>query len=89
MAFVPFLVLWFHGVQPKLRTVIADNRRISGLKAMLIGSAAAFVLNDSGVVMAGVMIAMIVLVLLYSLLESRGAPIPATAAGEEAGCRGS
>ena len=40
------------------------------MKAVLIGAVAAFMLNDSGIIFAGIMIAMTVLVLLYSVLES-------------------
>ena len=70
LAFVPFLVLWFWGVVGKVREAFkGDARTVAGMKAVLIGAAAAFLLNDSGIIFAGIMIAMIVLVLLYSLLE--------------------
>ena len=69
-AFVPFLVVWFWGVQGKVRTLFkSDPRVMAGVKAVLAGSAAAYLLNDSGIVFAAIMIAMTVLVLLYSVLE--------------------
>jgi hypothetical protein len=70
LAFVPFLALWFGGVQGKVRTVFKDDPRIvAGMKAVLIGAVAAFMLNDSGIIFAGIMMAMTMLMLLYSLLE--------------------
>ncbi|MCL4394249.1 MAG: hypothetical protein M1482_05505 [Chloroflexi bacterium] len=70
MSFMPFLALWFWGVQAKvLKTLGKDPSLVAGLKASLIGAAVAFLFNDSGVVMASIMIAMTVLVLVYSLLE--------------------
>ncbi len=69
-AFVPFLVLWFWGIQPKIREMLArDDRLIAGLKALVVGSVAALVMNDSGIVMAGIMISMTVLALVYALLR--------------------
>jgi hypothetical protein len=71
---VPFLALWFGGVQGKVRSAFKqDSHIIAGMKAVLIGAAAAFMLNDSGIVFAGIMIAITVLVLLYSLLEEQRA----------------
>lgn len=70
LAFVPFLALWFWGVAGKVHEAFkSDARMVAGMKAVLIGAVAAFLLNDSGIIFAGIMIAMIVLVLLYSLLE--------------------
>ena len=69
-AFVPFLTIWFWGVQSKVRSLFEnDPRMMAGIKAVLAGSAAAYLLNDSGIVFAAIMIAMTVLVLLYSVLE--------------------
>ena len=74
LAFVPFLALWFGGVQGKVRSAFKqDSYIIAGMKAVLIGAAGAFMLNDSGIVFAGIMIAITVLVLLYSLLEEQRA----------------
>ena len=73
LAFVPFLALWVYGLQSKITAMLGrDPRLVAALKGMLYGALAAFLLNDSGVVMANIMIAMIVLVLLYSLLENQG-----------------
>jgi hypothetical protein len=69
LAFVPFLALWFWGIQPKAREMIeGDDRLIAGLKALAVGSVVALALNDSGIVMAATMIGMTVLVLIYSLV---------------------
>lgn len=68
--FVPFLAVWFWGVQGKVRSLFkSDARVMAGVKAVLAGSAAAYLLNDSGIVFAAIMIAMTVLVLLYSVFE--------------------
>jgi urea transporter len=70
LGFVPFIGLWFWRIQRQVgRLFGGDKSMIFGIEAMLIGSAAAFVANDSGVVMASIMIAMTVCVLLYSVLE--------------------
>ena len=70
MAFLPFGILWFWGVHGKLKQMLG-KRTLAGLKGLLIGCAAAFLLNDSGIVMANIMLAMTAVVLLYSLLEDR------------------
>jgi hypothetical protein len=68
-SFVPFLALWFWGVQGKVMSQFKADRAIAtGLKAIMIGSAAAFLFNDSGLVMASIMVCMTFLVLVYSLL---------------------
>lgn len=68
--FVPFLILWFWCVQKHVKRMLGEDKQIiTGLKGVLIGSIFAYLLNDSGIVIAGIMIAMIVLILLYSLLE--------------------
>lgn len=70
LAFVPFLALWFWKVRDKANTLLKEDARILvGMKAVLIGAVAAFMLNDSGIIFAGIMIAITALVLLYSLLE--------------------
>lgn len=70
LAFMPFLALWFYGVQGKVRRVFADDKSVlAGLKGVLTGAVVALFVNDSGVVLANIMIAMIVVILLYSLLE--------------------
>ena len=70
LSFVPFLALWFWGVQGKVKRMLGEDRRmIAGLKGLLIGSIVAYLLNDSGMVFANIMIAMTLLILLYSLLE--------------------
>ena len=87
LAFVPFLALWFWGVQGKLKSLFASDARVSaGVKAVLVGAATAYMLNDSGIVFAAIMVAITVLVLLYSVLEEvRPHPSPLLA-GEGAGC---
>lgn len=70
LAFVPFLALWFGGVKGKVRTAFkADPRTLAGMKAVLVGAVAAFLLNDSGIIFAGIIMAITMLILLYSLLE--------------------
>ena len=70
LVFVPFLALWFWKLRDKARGIYKDDPRVmAGVKAILWGSGAAFLFNDSGIVSASVMVAMVVLVLLYSLLE--------------------
>lgn len=70
LGFVPFLALWFWGVQGKVREVFKqDGRVMAGVNAVMVGALAAYMLNDSGIVFAAIMIAMTVLVLLYSVLE--------------------
>lgn len=70
MAFLPFLVLWFWGIQGKVIKILGkDKVAVGGLKSILVGAVMSFIFNDSGVVMASIMIAMMVLVLVYSLLE--------------------
>lgn len=72
IVFVPFLALWFYGIQGKVKLLFAEEKHVlAGLKGIVIGAAAALVLNDSGIVIASIMIAMTVLILLYSLLEAR------------------
>ncbi len=68
-SFVPFLALWFWGVQGKvIGQFKADRAIVTGLKAIMIGAAAAFMFNDSGLVMASIMVCMTFLVLVYSLI---------------------
>ena len=72
MIFVPFFMLWFYGVNGKINKMNADKPElIQGLKAILVGIATAFLLNDSGFVMACIMLAMLLIVLLYSLLDNK------------------
>lgn len=69
MAFVPFLGLWFWGVQGKVMGRLAGDKAVAvGLKAVLVGAGAAFLFNDSGIVMSSIMLSITVLVLIYSLL---------------------
>ncbi len=69
-AFVPFLTLWFWGVRGKLADMLKQTPRVmAGTKAILVGSVAAFLFNDSGIVFAMAMIAITVIILLYSLVE--------------------
>ncbi|MGI6296665.1 MAG: hypothetical protein ACOX3G_11315 [Armatimonadota bacterium] len=69
-AFAPFLTLWFWGVRGKLAQMLKQTPRVmAGTKAILVGSVAAFLFNDSGIVFAMAMIAITVIILLYSLVE--------------------
>lgn len=70
LAFSPFLWLWMKRVQPLAREFLSDKPALSSsLKAMVVGSAIAFVTNDSGIVMVSLMIGMTMLFLLYCLWE--------------------
>ncbi|MGQ9455127.1 MAG: hypothetical protein ACUVRS_09435 [Armatimonadota bacterium] len=73
LAFAPFFVLWIWGVQPLVRELLGmDERLKAGLKALLVGTLAALILNDSGIVMFAIMNGMISIAVLYSLLECGG-----------------
>ena len=68
-AFVPFIVLWFYGVQARVRNLLSsDPAAMSALKGMLYGTGAAFLINDSGVVFASIMLSLVLMMLLYALL---------------------
>jgi len=70
VAFTPFFALWFCRVQGQVRVLFdKDPRDVGSLKAIMWGAGAAFLFNDSGAVFAGLMIAMTVALLIYSLLE--------------------
>lgn len=72
LAFLPFFVLWFSGTQRRVDDFLQDRPRLRwGLIAGLIGAVAAFLLNDSGIVSAFLILACLVQALLYSMLESR------------------
>ena len=72
-AFTPFLMLWFWGVRNKLSDSLKQTPKVmAGTKAILAGSVAAFLFNDSGIVFAMAMIAITVIILLYSLVEEDG-----------------
>jgi hypothetical protein len=77
LAFSPFLALWFWGIQGKVREGIGNREegvegKIAGIKAVLVGSVVAYAVEDSGIVFGATMVAMTVLVLLYSVLEGIG-----------------
>lgn len=72
-AFAPFLTLWFWGVRGKLANMLKTTPKVmAGTKSILAGSVAAFLFNDSGIVFAMAMIAITVIILLYSLVEEVG-----------------
>lgn len=72
LVFVPFFALWFWRLQPVFARSLGPDRAIRpGLGAVLAGAAAAFLANDSGVVMAAIFAAMTTLAVLYSMLETR------------------
>lgn len=93
LAFVPFMALWFYVVQPRVKQMIEDDRcLVACLKAVVVGAVAALLLNDSGVLMAVFMVAMTVLVLVYSLVESPDRQLHShssmSAGGNAGGCEG-
>jgi hypothetical protein len=70
LVFALFIGLWFWRVQPSVCELLGSDARLkTGLKAFLIGVAAALLLNDSGVVMAAIMLGMLAAFLLYVVLE--------------------
>ncbi|MGB9619076.1 MAG: hypothetical protein ACPL7K_01535, partial [Armatimonadota bacterium] len=70
LAILPFVALWLWRIHPKICEILAQDPRLkAGLKALMVGAAAAMVMNDSGVVMAGIMVSMTAVVLVYTLLE--------------------
>ena len=70
MAFLLPLVLWSWRIHGSVRMKIADDEYTwAGLKSLLYGVLVAFLFNDSGVVMASIMLAMAMLLLIYALLE--------------------
>jgi len=70
--FAPLLVMWIWGIQAKLRKLFAsDPGMMPGLRALWVGAAVAYAANDSGVVMACLMMAVTVAILVYSLLDDR------------------
>lgn len=68
-AFIPFFAAWIYGASGRLRQMMGKKRAYVGIKGFFLGVAAAFLFNDSGIVIAGIMVAMILVILLYSLLE--------------------
>lgn len=69
MMFIPVGVLWIYGIQDKLKLVLKSDAKLNaGFKAILVGSAAAFLFNDSGFVMAAIMIAAMLIYILDMLL---------------------
>jgi hypothetical protein len=70
LGFTPFLFVWFHKIQGKANQMLASIPGVrSGYIAMLIGSGVAFILNDSGIVMAAIMLGIMLSMLLCSLFE--------------------
>jgi hypothetical protein len=75
LAFVPFIGLWLWKIHGRLGTVLGEDKSmVPGLQAIVVGSVVGYLANDSGVVLASIMLAMTVVVLLYSLLENGGRP---------------
>lgn len=69
MMFIPVAVLWVYGIQDKLKLVLKSDAKLNaGFKAILVGAAAAFLFNDSGFVMAAIMIAAMLIYILDRLL---------------------
>lgn len=70
LGFIPFLFIWFHKIQGKANRMLASTPGVrSGYIAMVIGSGVAFILNDSGVVMAAIILGIVISMLLCSLFE--------------------
>lgn len=71
MVFLPFIVLWFIRVRAIMHYRFGSEARlVAGLKSVAVGAGAAALLNDSGIVMAAIMLAMAAIVISYSMLES-------------------
>lgn len=90
-AFLPLLFFWLYNIRGRLHATVAkDKRMMAGIKAITVGSITALVLNDSGIIMGGIMLSMLVVVLIYSLLDENNAASPQIALpAEESGCQGS
>jgi hypothetical protein len=70
IGFIPFFALWFIYIQPRIRLMSERYRGLGpGLTAGMVGAAAAFIFNDSGIISASIMVASLVCCLLYSLLQ--------------------
>ena len=70
LAFSPFLYFWFSKIHAKVNRILDPIPAVrSGYLAMVAGSGAAFLLNDSGIVMAAIMLGIVLSTLLYSLFE--------------------
>jgi len=70
LGFTPFLFVWFSKIQGKVNRMLASLPGArAGYIAMLIGSGVAFILNDSGIVMAAIMLGILLSMLLCSLFE--------------------
>lgn len=70
MFYLPVTLVWLYRVSPRARDLFGTDKRVfAGLKAVGIGCLLAIFLNDSGVVMASIMLVMLLVVLLYSLLS--------------------
>ncbi|MEN6355468.1 MAG: hypothetical protein ABFD83_00125 [Armatimonadota bacterium] len=70
---IPIFLFWTYRVPAKLKDEIFRDRQIvASLKGFLIGILAAFVLNDSGIVMAVLMFGMLSSLVLYTMMEIVG-----------------
>jgi len=75
LGFTPLFIFWFYGMLREIRKLFGRDRAvIAGLKAVLAGMVAAYLLNDSGVVFATMMIGITMLILLYCVLERKSCP---------------
>jgi len=69
MAFVPFFMLWFAGVQKRFSRSLDGRPEIAnGFIAVAVGAAVAFVVNDSGSVAGPLVLYPTVFAVLYSLV---------------------
>lgn len=67
---IPFLIIWLLSIGKKFDNLTRGRPEFrSGIMAALVGTAAAFLFNDSGIVAAGLMFSFLIVAVLYSLLE--------------------
>jgi len=72
LGFAPFIGLWLWKIHSRVKALFAEDKVVfPGLKALLVGAVVAYAVNDSGIVIASIMVAMTVAILLYTLLEGR------------------
>ena len=73
-AFVIPICLWLWKLSASVSAKINDRYAKASLKALLWGCLCAFICNDSGITMAGIMLGLITSCIVYSLLEEKVKP---------------
>lgn len=72
LAFIPLVLVWVFKVREKVNSIIGDDRRATAaLKAIVIGAVTALLIEDSGIVMGGIILGMQLIFLLFALMEKQ------------------